>query len=170
MSATLDVFETGGFCPDCGSRLVENPAKPYPKCPECSFVRYRNPVAGVAVVIQDQHGYVLMGQRASGIYAGLWCIPCGYVEWGEEIREAAKREFLEETGLLVETHEVVAVHSNFHNPKMLTVGTWFRGTVTGGELHPVDGEFSELAYCDPAAPPPLAFPTDALVLEQLAKS
>ena len=169
MSEPQRLVEKGAFCPDCGQRLVENTAKPYPNCLECGFVRYRNPVAGVAVVVRDEHGFVLMGQRASGVYAGLWCIPCGYVEWGEDIREAAKREFLEETGLLVDTHEVVAVHSNFHNPKMLTVGTWFRGTVTGGELHPVDGENAELAFCDPAAPPPLAFPTDALVLEQLAR-
>jgi hypothetical protein len=35
-------------------------------------------------------------------------------------------------------------------------------------LYPVDGELDALEYVDPAAPPPLAFPTDALVLAQLA--
>lgn len=109
-----------------------------------------------------------MGQRATGIYADQWCIPCGYVEWGEDIREAAIREFAEEAGLTVRLHEVVAVHSNFHNPEQLTVGTWFRGTAVSGRIAPVDGEFMELAFQDPANPPPLAFPTDAIVLAEMA--
>jgi len=121
----------------------------------------------VAVVLQNQAGHVLMGRRATGDYAGLWCIPCGYVEWNEEVRHAAVREFREETGLDVELGAVVAVHSNFHNPKLHTVGIWFRGTPTGGELRPADGEFSEIGWFDPASPPTLAFPTDALVCAQL---
>lgn len=158
------------FCPLCGSKLGRKMSggKEREACTACRFVRYQNPVAGVAVVVQDSRGYVLMGQRATGPYAGLWCIPCGYVEWGENIRESGIREFAEETGLVVELDEVVAVHSNFHNQAQLTVGTWFRGTVVSGRIHPVDGENSQLAFCDPAAPPPLAFPTDAVVLAELA--
>ncbi|HET7738981.1 MAG TPA: NUDIX hydrolase [Tepidiformaceae bacterium] len=129
---------------------------------------YRNPVAGVAVIVRDAEGRVLMGRRATGEYAGLWCIPCGYVEWGEDIRDAAVREFREETGLEVAIGEVAAAHSNFHNPAQLTVGVWFHGTVTGGELAPLDGEFDTLGYHHPGTPPPLAFPTDAAVLRDLA--
>jgi 8-oxo-dGTP diphosphatase len=158
----------GGFCPDCGRPLTADAgAGRRPRC-ACGFVRYRNPIVGVAVVVRDGSGGVLLGQRAKGDYAGLWCIPCGYVEWDEDVRDAARREFHEETGLLVEPGEVVAVHSNFHNPGQHTVGIWFAGTAAGGRLHPQDGELSALAYFDPAAPPPLAFPTDALVLAQLA--
>lgn len=159
------------FCPNCGERLTTavRGGRERPVCAECGFVQYRNPVVGVAVVVQDDQGRVLMGKRAAGPSAGAWCIPCGYVEWGEEVREAARREFEEETGLHVVVGRVIAVHSNFHNPDLLTVGIWFEGHVAGGELHPADGEFSELRFVEPATPPsPLAFPTDALVLEQLA--
>jgi ADP-ribose pyrophosphatase YjhB (NUDIX family) len=160
----------GGYCPDCGRRLgpVLRRGSERMACPECGFVRYRNPAVGVAIIIRDGNGRVLMGRRATGVYEGLWCIPCGYVEWDEHVRDAAVREFREETGLDVETGAVVAVYSNFHNSAQHTVGIWFAGTILGGELQPVDGECSALAYCDPAAPPPLAFPTDALVLAQLA--
>ena len=123
---------------------------------------------GVAVVVRDEAGRVLLGRRAHGDYAGLWCIPCGYLEWDEDVRAGALRELAEETGLTAETGAVIAVHSNFHRPERQTVGIWFEGRVTGGTLHAADGELTELGYFDPAAPPSLAFPTDGLVLAQIA--
>lgn len=159
------------FCPDCGARLEREVrgGSARPTCPSCGCVVYRNPAVGVAVVLRDEAGRVLIGRRASGIYQGLWCIPCGCVEWDEDVRDAARREFLEETGLEVELGGVVAVHSNFHLRDKQTVGIWFEGRVVAGEMHPVDGEFTELEFCDPASPPPLAFPTDGLVLAELAR-
>lgn len=160
----------GTFCPDCGQPLVFNVrgGDRDPFCIGCGFVRKRYPIVGVAVVIRDAAGRVLMGRRAQGTFAGLWCIPCGRLEWGEEVRAGALRELHEETGLEAEATEVLAVHSNFHRPNDLSVGIWFAGRVTAGRLEPLDGELSELKYFDPAEPPPLAFPTDALVLAQLA--
>lgn len=166
---TVDGPPAFRYCPLCGAAMELIDGTRHTRCVSCRFVHYRNPAAGVAVVVRDEAGGVLMGERARGDYAGLWCIPCGYVEWDEDIRDAAVREFEEETGLVVTPGEVVAVHSNFHNPRQHTVGTWFAGRVTGGTLEPRDGELSRLAYVDPAHPPPLAFPTDALVLQQLSQ-
>ncbi len=130
--------------------------------------RPRRPNVGVAAVVWNETGEVLMGRRTYGRYAGLWCIPCGYVEWDEDIRDAARRELLEETGLEATIGDVVAVHSNFHAPEKQTVGIWFAAEVTGGNLHAADGEFTEVGYFSAASPPPLAFPTDVLVVEMLA--
>ena len=129
----------------------------------------RRPTVGVAIVVRDAEGRVLLGKRAVGWGAGEWCIPCGSLEWGEDVRAAAARELLEETGVRARAGEVVAVHSNFHDPERLTVGIWFAGEDVEGEPVPADGELSEVRYFDPADPPPLAFPTDALVLTQLAR-
>ena len=158
------------FCPHCGNGVESVISEGYKRwyCSRCDKKIYRNPTIGVAVILFEE-GKLLLVRRAKGVsYEGQWCIPCGYVEWDEDVRAAAVREFAEETGLEVTTGRVIATHSNFHNPKQHTVGTWFAGEVAGGELAPIDGEFSELGYFDPAEPPPLAFPTDALVLEQLA--
>jgi 8-oxo-dGTP diphosphatase len=60
-----------------------------------------------------------------------------------------------------------AVHSNFHNPAMHSVGIWFRGTVIGGTLRP-DDDLDEVRYVSlHRLPENLAFPTDRLVLAQL---
>ncbi|WP_425059792.1 NUDIX domain-containing protein [Sporomusa carbonis] len=35
---------------------------------------------------------VASGRRSpSASYPGLWCIPCGYVEYNEDIRDAVRR-------------------------------------------------------------------------------
>lgn len=156
------------FCPCCGDELAVAPRSGRDRlvCRDCRRVLYVNPAVGVAVVVR-RGDEILWGRRKGGPYRNAWCIPCGYVEWGEEVQTAAAREFREETGLVVELGEVLAVHSNFHDPERLTVGIWFAGRVAGGVLQAGD-DLSEAA-CYPLQAPPelLAFPTDALVLAEL---
>lgn len=158
------------FCPCCGGALATEPRHGHDRliCRDCRRVLYLNPAVGVAVVVR-RGGAILWGRRGGGPYQGAWCIPCGYVEWGEEVRAAAAREFREETGLEVKVDEVLAVHSNFHDPERLTVGIWFAGRVLGGTLMAGD-DLDDVQFFPLEAPPaPLAFPTDALVLAELSQ-
>src|SRR4030042_2075869 len=91
---------THRFCPCCGGALEKRRLNDHDRlvCGNCRRLLYLNPAVGVAVVVRRGEE-ILWGRRAGGLYQGAWCLPCGYVEWGEEVREAAAREFREETGL-----------------------------------------------------------------------
>jgi len=159
------------YCPHCATSLTpaEKGGRVRMVCPACGFIHYRNPTAGVATIILDG-GNVLLGRRSpDSSYPGAWCFPCGHVEWDEDIRKAARRECLEETGLIVRVDEVAAVHSNFHNPAQHTVGVWFFCEITGGEIRAGDDLDRVAWFSLNDLPQPIAFPTDELVLDQLRR-
>lgn len=182
------------FCPRCGAGLepFRDEDRERRRCPACGFIQYRNPIVGAAIILFESEIVALLGEermrqgildeawrplagrprvllaRRAWTYRGRWCFPCGFVEYDEEIREAAVREAEEETGLRVEPGEIFAVHSNFHLPDEQSVGIWFRATPRGGTLRPGD-DVDGLGFFEPGSVEvPLAFPTDGVVLRKLA--
>jgi 8-oxo-dGTP diphosphatase len=68
-----------------------------------------NPLVGVGAVIVQNHS-VLLIQRGTAPLLGEWSLPGGVLECGETLREAVIREAREETGLVVETGEMLGVY------------------------------------------------------------
>ncbi len=66
------------------------------------------PVVGVGAVILHE-GRVLLARRGNPPLAGEWSIPGGKLELGEKLRAGLEREVQEETGLMVEAHELLDV-------------------------------------------------------------
>jgi len=153
------------YCPECGAP-VECIGAATVFCAQCQRRFYRNPVVGVAVIVLRGHE-VLLARRARGPYAGRWCVPCGYVEWDEDVRAAACRELKEETGLDVELGEVFDVQSNFHDRSRQSVGIWFLARAWSGALQAGD-DVNAVNFFSLRALPDLAFPTDRIVLDKLA--
>ncbi len=58
------------------------------------------PKVGVGVLI-IKNGLLLLGKRKGSHGSGSWSPPGGHLEFGETIKECAKREVLEETGLKI---------------------------------------------------------------------
>lgn len=82
-------------------------------------------------------GRVLLVKRGREPGKGLWAVPGGKVRRGEAMRAAARREVLEETGLVIEVGEAIWVGEHLSDDHHIVLID-FEGTVTGGNLRAAD--------------------------------
>lgn len=116
--------------------------------------------AGVAAIVQDAQGRVLLHRRRVG---GGWAPPSGHVEPGESLQQALRREILEETGLAIRDSKLVGVYSDpdFQlvdfpdGSRVQFVTALFRCRTESCRAHGTP-EATHWAWCDPGAwPEPL---------------
>jgi 8-oxo-dGTP diphosphatase len=68
---------------------------------------------GLGVVLLKE-GKILLGKRLTSELEGAesWTMPGGHIEFGESFEETAKREVLEETGIIVRAVRVFCVNGD----------------------------------------------------------
>ena len=117
-----------------------------------------DPKVTVAVVI-EQEGRILLGKRGVDPRLGFWCLPGGFVDYGEKVREAAAREALEETGLSVEIKKLLLVDDWVDDESdKKGVAIFFRAELTDKtqQALPAD-DMLELGWFTRENLPPMAF-------------
>ncbi len=105
------------FCSHCGQpvelRVPEGDHLPRYVCPGCGRIHYQNPKI-VAGCVPEHEGRILLCRRAIEPRLGFWTIPAGFMENGETIQDAARRESAEEAEAHVEIGSLLAVVSVLH--------------------------------------------------------
>ncbi len=94
---------------------------------------YRNPAPTVDIIIElidRPHRPIVLIERKNEPFG--WAIPGGFVDYGESVEVAARREALEETGLQVELVEQFLVYSDpKRDPRKHTLSIVFLATAIG---------------------------------------
>jgi 8-oxo-dGTP diphosphatase len=104
-----------------------------PTCPACGYVHYRNPVPAAGVILKGPAG-VLLVQRKYDPRAGEWCLPAGFMEYGETPEHCAVRELFEETGIRARLTGLFGVYAGFDDPRVRAVLILYTAERMGGRL------------------------------------
>lgn len=133
-----------------------------PVCPQCGWIHFTNPKVAAAVLV-EQDGRVLLVRRVNEPFRGLWTLPAGFVDAGEDPARAAERECLEETSLIVRATKVLDVIAGREHPRGADFIIVYQSEVVSSEL--CAGDDADAAeWFDYQELPPLAFRATRIIL------
>jgi len=152
------MMNTHNYCSTCGTKLIlkEEPESRSSYCPACEKPIYKDPKVATCTLVTNADNAILLAKRALEPGLGKWALPGGYVNLGEVVETAARREILEETGILCEITKLLGVFSAENTSPILIV---YRAHTTGGTLTP-SAETPEVGFFQSNDLPPLSFPRD----------
>jgi 8-oxo-dGTP diphosphatase len=121
-------------CPRCGGllqpRVVEAHGPSRLVCASCGFVFYIDPKVAVGAICRSGEGIILLRRGIEPGY-GKWVFPGGYVDRGETLEGAARRETLEEVNADIRIQRLVNAYSYEGRPVVVIV---YAAEMIGGEL------------------------------------
>jgi ADP-ribose pyrophosphatase YjhB (NUDIX family) len=137
-------------------------------CSSCDFVFYQNPTPAAGVILIED-SQVLLVKRKFEPKAGMWTLPAGFVELGENVRECAVREMKEETNLSVELADLFNIYSAFDDPRASVVLILFlaRRIEDGAQLRCGDDAMDARFYPIDEVPAEIAFKAHIQALAEI---
>lgn len=154
------------YCPRCAAAVTheEKYGLVRPVCPQCGWIYFVDPKVAAAVLVEED-GRVLLVRRANEPFRGLWTLPAGFVNGGEDPAEAAARECFEETGLVVRVKRVLDVIAGREHERGADFIIVYEAEVASGVLIPAD-DADAVEWFAYDALPPLAFKATHTVLRK----
>lgn len=145
------------YCPECGTRVEIQTrfGRPRAVCPACDRIHFRDPKVAASVLV-EQAGKILLVKRVMMPLQGTWTLPAGFVDADEDPRDAAAREVLEETGLIVEIGELCDLIYGPEHERGASIVIVYRAHVTGGILQAQD-DAEDARFFGPDEIPELGF-------------
>jgi ADP-ribose pyrophosphatase YjhB (NUDIX family) len=139
-------------------------------CPKCGTIvyAYRNPFPTVDIIIEleGRRGIIII-RRAKPPYG--WALPGGFVDYGESLEDAARREATEETSLEVElAGQLGAYSAPDRDPRHHTVSVVFVARASGEPRAASDAEQVGI-FSEGDLPAELAFDHARILADYYAK-
>lgn len=118
----------------------------------------RTDIVAAGVVVE--RGKVLLSRRKKGTHLeGLWELPGGKVEAGEDPRAALRRELEEELGIAARVGEIVDVtFHRYDDADKAVLLLFFHATREEGSPEPRAIDVAEVTWADASALDPADFP------------
>ncbi len=141
----VDWDRTHQFCGRCATPLEMQTHERAKKCPACGLVAYPrlSPAIIVAVVRQFADGPRLLLARSNRHPSGMYSVLAGFVEPGEDLETAVRREVKEEVGLDVSNIRYFGSQPwPFPNSLMLA----FTAEYAGGDIKLEEEEIADAGW------------------------
>lgn len=132
---------TSGYCSRCGTASQITDGGWRRLCPSCGYQLFPRVEPVVIMAITD--GLRLVMGRQGHFPEGMYSLPAGFIEPGEDIEHAVRRETFEETGLMVGRVTYV-LSQPWPFPHSLMIGCL--ATYACGELAPDPAELEDARW------------------------
>ncbi|MFQ6551357.1 NAD(+) diphosphatase [Aestuariibius insulae] len=135
--ALIEWHESHGFCANCGARSTPADGGWQRVCPACK--RRHFPRTDPVVIMLVTHGNDVLVGRSPGWPEGMYSLLAGFVEPGETIEAAVRRETIEEAGIEIGQVSYLASQP-WPFPASLMVGCHAKALTREITLDPVELE------------------------------
>src|SRR3954469_24105055 len=147
---------THRFCGRCATPTEEAPGERAVKCPACGLMAFPRLAPAVIMLVERDDGRALLARNAN-FPSGMFSCLAGFVEPGETLEHAVRREVMEEVGLEIGDVEFRGSQP-WPFPHQVMIG--FGAQYLSGEIE-IDGqEIIEAQWFTPDATP--NFPTGGM--------
>ena len=141
------------FCPACGQPLRPHPVENALECPACGLLQF--PRIEPCIITLVSRGDELLLIRSVKDRAGIYACLAGFVEIGETLEQAVRREVREETGLEIKNIRYAGSQA-WPFPDQLMAG--FYAEYAGGGIRIQESEVADARWFRRDALPPLPKP------------
>lgn len=125
----IDWDEKDQYCSRCGTKNVPKDGELAKKCPKCCLVSFPR-ISPAIIVLVEYEGKALLA-RSPRFKEGLFSVLAGFVEPGESLEDAVRREVKEEAGIDVKNIRYFGSQP-WPFPDSLMIG--FTAEFAGGEI------------------------------------
>jgi NAD+ diphosphatase len=141
---TLEWDRTSRYCGYCGMETIRTRGMVAKECPCCELLVFPR-ISPAVIVLVEREGKVLLA-RVKRFTSELYSVLAGFVELGETLEEAVRREIGEEVGIRVKNIRYFGSQP-WPFPDSLMIG--FTAEYESGEIRIDETEIADAGWFDP---------------------